>query len=147
MKRESLLFWPRHRSRAREDLISSMASTSLEGEEDLISSMASTSLEGMEDLISSMASTSLEGEEDLSVLLWPRHRSRSWRTYLTCTGCLRSRRDLLWVSLAFLNTWNKSHALVPTPMERAIQQCRIIHGVSKTPRQLNPYLFALGAHA
>jgi len=35
MKRESLLFWPRHRSRAREDLISSMASISLEGEEDL----------------------------------------------------------------------------------------------------------------
>jgi len=35
MKKESLLFWPRHRSRAREDLISSTASKSLEGEEDL----------------------------------------------------------------------------------------------------------------
>jgi len=54
--------WPQHRSRARENLISSMASTSLKGEEDLISSKASTSL---------------EGEEDLSVLLGPRRRSRA----------------------------------------------------------------------
>jgi len=34
-KRVSSLFWPRHRSKAKEDLISSTASTSLEGEEGL----------------------------------------------------------------------------------------------------------------
>jgi len=98
---------------------------------------ASTSLEGEGGLylFISGASASLEGEEDLFVL-WPQHRSKAQRAYLTCTGCPRSRRDLLWVSSACLNTWGKNRALVPTPMKRPIQQRRIIHGVSKTPRRL-----------
>jgi len=114
----------------------------------ICSSGASTSLKGEGGLylFISGASTSLEGEEDLSIF-WPQHRSRAWRTYLTCTGCPRPRKDLLWVSSTCLNTWDKSRALAPTPMKRPIQQRRIIHGVSKTPRQLSPYLFALGAHA
>jgi len=53
----------------------------------------------------------------------------------TCTGCPRSGGDLLWVSSAYLCTLDKSRALVPTPMERPIQQHRIINGVSKTPGQ------------
>jgi len=94
-----------------------------------------------------MVSTSLKGEEGLSVLLWPRYHSKARRTYLTCTGGPHSRRDLLWVSSAYLYTLDKSRALVPTPMEWTIQHHRIIHGLSKTPGQLGPYLFAFGAHA
>jgi len=55
-----------------------------------------------------VASTLLEGEEDLSYLYW--------------VSTLEERPAECEVasSLACLNTWDKSRALVPTPVERPI---------------------------
>jgi len=98
----------------------------------LISSLTSTSLKGEGGRIYfSVASTSLEGVEGLSHL---------------CYVLTPEERPALGV-LRVSNTWDKSRASVSTPMERPVQQRRIVHGVSQTLRQLVHYLFVLGAHA
>ena len=51
----------------------------------------------------------------VSFLLWPRRRSRARGAYLICTECPHSTRDLLWVSLACLNTWDKVALWCPRP--------------------------------
>jgi len=66
-------------------------------------------------------------------------------SHLCCVFTLEERPALGVLSVS--NTWDKSRASVPTPMERPVQQCCIVHGVSQTPRQFVPYLFVLGAHA
>jgi len=74
-----------------------------------------------EDTYKTSLKVAQKAKEGLAVLLWPQHRSKARRAYLNCTRCPCSRRDLLWVSSAYLDTWDKSRALVPTPMERPIQ--------------------------
>ena len=75
---------------------------------------------------SSMASTSLEGEEGLS--------------YLHCVSTLEERpveREVV-SSSACLNTWDKVTLWCPRSWRGLLQQCRIVHGVSKHQGNLAP---------
>jgi len=101
-------------------LISFLASTSLKGEGELDLFSGLDIARGRGGLIcSSGVSTSLEGEEDLSHLYW------------VSTLEERPAERKVVSSSACLNTWDKVTLWCPRPWRGLLQQCRIVHKVSK----------------
>jgi len=134
MKKVSSLLWPRHRSRAREDFSSVVASTSLEGEEGLSYMCWVSTLDERPAECEVISSPACLNTWDKVTLWCPRPRR----------GLLQQRRIVLGVSKHQRQLSPYLCALGATPEERPARRQHIfVPGVSKNTKAIG----VLGAHA